>query len=194
MENKKNQKNKVKIHNTNVVSRMTLEELGERHNALARYIGVPCIVEPTEIIDGAARYDGGILRCKDYMCCRIDLRPFKGHFKKIRFRAVSNGGGIVFGFIKDKDGKVECMAGGDEPGVGTVVLPLTAESAALFATVPAKNGRPLWKNISAELLCDGIVAEVNDALNYLLGKVRELESRVDGATLVKQSEINLSIA
>ncbi|MBR5892512.1 MAG: hypothetical protein IKZ37_02585 [Bacteroidaceae bacterium] len=194
MENKKNPKNKKKIHNTNVVSKVTLENLCERHNALARYIGVPCIVEPSEVINGAAKYDGSILPCKEYMCCRIDLRPFKGHFKSISFRAVSNGSDIVFGFIKSKDGKVESVAGSDISGSGTVVLPLSEESAALFATVPAKNGRPLWRDITAKLLCDGMVVEVNDALNYLLGKVRELESKVDNEILFKKTEISLSIA
>ena len=59
--------------------------------------------------------------------------------------------------------------------------------------MPAKNGRPLWKNITAELLCDGVISKVNDALNYLLDKLLELESKVSEETTFKQAVINLSI-
>lgn len=194
MENRKKQKHDNKEHNnSNVVDKMTLKVLYDKHNALARYIGIPCVVEPSEVMDGAAMADGSIARSKEYMSYRIDLRPFKGHFKKIRFRAASNGADIVFGFIKGKSGKIECVAGSDITDSGSIILPLSEESASLVATIPANNGCPLWKNISAELLCDGVISEVNDALNYLLGKLQELERKMDETCAFQQTEINLSL-
>lgn len=180
-------------NNTNVVNNVTLEILNDKHNALACYLGIPCVIESSEIFNGAAKADGSIAHSKEYMCYRVDMKPFKGHFKKIRFRAASNGADIVFGFIKDKNGKVECVAGSDTADSGNIVLPLTKESGTLIATMPAKNGRPLWKNITAELLCDGVISKVNDALNYLLDKLLELESKVSEETTFKQAVINLSI-
>ena len=194
MENRKKQKHGNKEHsNSNVVDNMTLKVLYNKHNALARYIGVPCVVVPSEVMDGAAMADGSIARSNEYMSYRIDLRPFKGHFRKIRFRAASNGADIVFGFVKDKSGKIECAAGSDTTDSRNIILPLSEESASLIATIPANNGNPLWKNISAELLCDGLISEVNDALNYLSGKLQELERKMDESCAFKQAEINLSI-
>lgn len=193
MRQKKTKHNNNDHNNTNVVNKVTLEILNDKHNALACYLGIPCVVEPSEIFNGAAKADGSIAHSKEYMCYRVDMKPFKGHFKKIRFRAASNGADIVFGFIKDKNGKVECVAGSDTADSGNIVLPLTKESGTLIATMPAKNGRPLWKNITAELLCDGVISKVNDALNYLLDKLLELESKVSEETTFKQAVINLSI-
>ena len=193
MKKKKTKHNDNDRNNTNVVNKVTLEILNEKHNALACYLGIPCVIEPSEIFNGAAKADGSIAHSKEYMCYRVDMKPFKGHFKKIRFRAASNGADIVFGFIKDKNGKVECVAGSDTADSGNIVLPLTKESGTLIATMPAKNGRPLWKNITAELLCDGVISKVNDALNYLLDKLLELESKVSEETSFKQAVINLSI-
>ncbi len=193
MKQKKTKHNDNDHNNTNVVNKVTLEILNDKHNALACYLGIPCVIEPSEIFNGAAKADGSIAHSKEYMCYRVDMKPFKGHFKKIRFRAASNGADIVFGFIKDKNGKVECVAGSDTADSGNIVLPLTKESGTLIATMPAKNGRPLWKNITAELLCDGVISKVNDALNYLLDKLLELESKVSEETTFKQAVINLSI-
>ena len=193
MRQKKTKHNNNDYNNTNVVNKVTVEILNDKHNALACYLGIPCVVEPSEIFNGAAKADGSIAHSKEYMCYRVDMKPFKGHFKKIRFRAASNGADIVFGFIKDKNGKVECVAGSDTADSGNIVLPLTKESGTLIATMPAKNGRPLWKNITAELLCDGVISKVNDALNYLLDKLLELESKVSEETTFKQAVINLSI-
>ena len=193
MKQKKTKHNNNDHNNTNVVNKVTLEILNDKHNALACYLGIPCVIEPSEIFNGAAKADGSIAHSKEYMCYRVDMKPFKGHFKKIRFRAASNGADIVFGFIKDKNGKVECVAGSDTADSVNIVLPLTKESGTLIATMPAKNGRPLWKNITAELLCDGVISKVNDALNYLLEKLLELESKVSEETTFKQAVINLSI-
>ena len=111
MRQKKTKHNNNDYNNTNVVNKVTVEILNDKHNALACYLGIHCVVEPSEIFNGAAKADGSIAHSKEYMCYRVDMKPFKGHFKKIRFRAASNGADIVFGFIKDKNGKVEYVAG-----------------------------------------------------------------------------------
>lgn len=193
----KNNKNKKTGENgfmcTNVIDKPTLEILNEKHNALARYIGIPCVVKPAAIVCGAAMDDGSVAHSSGYMCYRIDLRPFKGAFGKIRFRATSNGKDIVFGILMNNQGEVESIAKGDKEGVATVILPLTGNSEVLFATIPAKNGKPVWKDITVELLCNGIISEVNDALNSLLERIVKLERCIGGLVSCKASSVNLAL-
>ena len=163
-----------------LVQKVTLEILSERHNALARYIGIPCIVEAAKVLKGAVMTDGCVLRSKEYACYRVDLEPFKGEFDKVRFRAVTNGRNVAFAMLVDDDGNAELIARNDKPAEGTVIMPLTAKSKTLFATMPVKNGKPAWKNPTVELLSNGgVIAEVNEALNTLLGKIEALEERLE---------------
>ena len=92
---------------SNLVDKLSLEVLSERHNALARYIGIPCVVEADSVFKGAAMADGTIGQPKGYACYRVDLGHFKGDFSRVRFRAVGDGKNVAFGFLVDKDGKVE---------------------------------------------------------------------------------------
>ena len=166
------------VQETNLVKKVTLEILNKRHNALARYLGIPCVVHATEVFNGAVKADATVVRSKEYACYRVDLSPFKGEFDRIRFRATSNGGDVVFGMLTDKDGNLDYIAKADKPGEATINIPLSAESKTLFATMPLKNGKPAWANITVELLSnDGLIANVNDALNTLLGRIQALEAR-----------------
>lgn len=163
-----------------LVQKVTLEILSERHNALARYIGIPCIVEAAKVLKGAVMTDGCVLRSKEYACYCVDLEPFKGEFDKVRFRAVTNGNDVAFAMLVDDDGNAELIARNDKPAEGTVIMPLTAKSKTLFATMPVKKGKSVWKNPTVELLSNGgVIAEVNEALNTLLGKIEALEERLE---------------
>lgn len=163
-----------------LVKEVTLKILSERHNALARYIGVPCVIEASKVLEGAVMTDGCVVQSKEYACYRVDLEPFKGEFDKIRFRAVTNGKNVAFAMLVDDGGNVELIARNDKPAEGTVVMPLTARSRTLFATMPVKKGKPAWKNPTVELLSNGgVIAEVNEALTTLLGKIEALEERLE---------------
>lgn len=171
--------NATKKETGTLVKKVTLEILSDRHNALARYIGVPCVVETAKVLKGAVMTDGCVVRSKEYACYRVDLEPFKGEFDKIRFRAVTNGNDVAFAMLVDDDGNAELIARNDKPAAGTVIMPLTAKSKTLFATMPVKKGKPVWKNPTVELLSNrGVIAEVNEALNTLLGKIETLENRL----------------
>ena len=180
---------------SNLVKKMTLEVLNERHNALARYMGIPCVVEATELLNGAVMSDGSVGCSKDFACYRVDLKPFKGDFSRIRFRAASNGKDVVLGHLVDKNGNIEAVATTDKSGIAQVTLPLSNVSNTLFATMPAKNGKPKWKNITVELLCDGgVIGEVNTALNTLLGMIRKLEKRVEEIADRNVPQVEIALA
>lgn len=166
---------------SNLIKKLTLEVLNEKHNALARYIGIPCVVDASAIIDGAATADGKIKMSKRYVCYRVDLQPFKGDFSNVRFRAAADGEDVVFGYVVDVDGKVEYISSAVEPVVTTTTLPLTRKSKTLYATMPARNGKPEWTDVKVELFNDGLITEINGALNNLQARICELERRVEAA-------------
>ena len=178
---------------SNLVDKLSLEVLSERHNALARYIGIPCVVEADSVFKGAAMADGTIGQPKGYACYRVDLGHFKGDFSRVRFRAVGDGKNGAFGFLVDKDGKVEYVAKADCRQAGRVSVPLTADTRTLYATIPTKKGKPAWKDIQVELLCDGIIANINEALNCLLGKIQSLESRFESMESLKSPAVNVCV-
>ena len=178
---------------SNLVDKISLKVLTERHNALARYIGIPCVVNANAVLKGAAMADGTIVPVKGYACYRVDLAPFKGNFSRVRFRAVGDGKGVAFGFLVDKDGKVEYVAKTDSRHEGRVSMPLTPDTRTLYATMPTKKGKPAWEDIKVELLCDGIIGNINEALNCLLGKIQALESRLESLVASKTPEVNVCV-
>lgn len=192
MKNKKNENgvNKSAVK-SNLVKKLTLEVLNERHNALARYIGIPCVVEASEILNGAVMVNGSVVPSKEFACYRVDLGCFKGDFDQVRFRATSNGKDVAFAMLLGGDETLDYIAASKEAVTKTITIPLTPKSTTLFVTMPAKNGKPKWKNPKVELLSKGgILSQVNDALNTLLGKIQALEKRVEES----QSNINISLS
>lgn len=197
MKNKKNENgvNKSAVK-SNLVKKLTLEVLNERHNALARYIGIPCVVEASEVLNGAAvMVNGSVVPSKEFACYRVDLSCFKGDFDQVRFRATSNGKDVAFAMLLGGDDTLDYIAASKEAVTKTITIPLTPKSTTLFVTMPAKNGKPKWKNPKVELLCKGggIIAQVNDALNTLLGKIQDLERRFEESLLNKLSEVKISV-
>lgn len=179
---------------TNLVKKVTLEILNKRHNALARYLGIPCEVEATEVFNGAVMTDATVMHSKEYACYRVDLTPFKGEFDRIRFRATSDGENVAFGMLVDKGGDLEFIAKADKPGEAKINIPLSANSKTLYATMPLKNGKPAWKNVSVELLTNGgVIANVSDALCTLLGRIQDLEKRIEELVPICQTEVEICV-
>lgn len=182
------------VQESNLVNKVTLEILNKRHNALARYLGIPCTVPATEVLNGAVMANGAVMHSNDYACYRVDLAPFKGEFDRIRFRATANGDDVVFGMLVDKDGNLESIAKADKPGEATINMPLSTKSKTLFATMPLKKGKPAWKNVTVELLTNGgVIANVNDALNAMLGRIKALEARFQQLLPSYDTEVEISL-
>ena len=165
---------------SNLVKELTVEVVNERHNALARYIGIPCVVDADAVIEACApSTEGRMKETELYACYRVNLQPFKGDFNKVSFRAVTDGDDVAFGCIIDKNGNVECVAQAGEPATSTVSLPLTGNSKYLFAAMPAYKGKPQWKNVKVELYNDGLITEIDGALKKLQARIYHLERRLE---------------
>ena len=179
---------------TCLVKSVTLEILNKRHNALARYLGIPCTVPATEVFYGAVMADATVVYSKEYACYRVDLSPFKGEFDRIRFSATADGKDVVFGMLLDKDGDLEYIAKADNYGEAKINIPLSAKSKTLFATMPLKNGKPAWKDVAVELLTNnGVIANVNDALCTLLGRIQALEQRIQELVPTCKTEVEICL-
>ena len=186
--------NATSIAETNLFKKVTLEVLNEKHNALARYIGIPCVVEASAVLDSAVCDNVRAGNGGNYLCYRVDLRHFKGEFAKVCFRAATDCNYMALGYIVDKNGRVECAAQAKKSGSAVVTMPLTANSDALFASVPAKNGKPKWRNIAVELLGNGgVIQKVNDALNTLLGRIEALENRLEDFSSPCETEVKINL-
>lgn len=182
------------VQESNLVNKVTLEILNKRHNALARYLGIPCTVPATEVLNGAVMANATVVHSNDYACYRVDLAPFKGEFNRIRFRATANGDDVVFGMLVDKDGDMESIAKADKPGEAIINMPLSTKSKTLFATMPLKKGKPAWKNVTVELLTNrGVIANVNNALNTMLARIKALEARFQQLLPSYDTEVEINL-
>lgn len=192
--NKKTKPSNNDVQESNLVKKVTLEILNKRHNALARYLGIPCTVPATEGLDGAVMANATVVCSKEYACYRVDLEPFKGEFDRIRFRATADGKDVVYGMLVDKHGNLESIAKADTPGEATINMPLSAKSKTLFATMPLKNGKPAWENVTVELLTNnGVIANVNEALCTLLGRIQALEQRIQKLVPTCPTQVEISL-
>ena len=107
------------------------------------------------------------------------LKIIKGCFSQVRFCAASNGSDVVFGYILDEDGRVESVASdASSPVVDLSVLPLTPNSKTLVAAMPLIDGKPEWDDAQVEFLTDGVISQVNNALNSIMDKLYTLEELV----------------
>ena len=89
---------------------------------------------------------------------------------------------------------MESIAKADKPGEATINMPLSAKSKTLFATMPFKNGKPAWENVTVELLTNnGVIANVNEALCTLLGRIQELEQRIQELVPTCKTEVEICL-
>lgn len=163
------------LHSKNETSESTLNELCRRHNALARYVGVPFVIEPKKITRYPAVLEEHGAICSGFGGYRIQLSPFRGGFCSVRFRGMGNGNDVVCGYVIDKDGYIESFARMPCSSDGWTELPLTSKSHALFASVPLRHGKPVWKNIAVELLCDSMRTGIENVVTKLSDRITALE-------------------
>lgn len=129
----------------------TIKRLLQRRNALARYVGRPCVLSPDRIRPYPAILHEYGMRSKGFGGYRIQLAPFNGIFKEVKFRGKGNGNDVVSGYIIDKQGGIESFALSPDTPDGYTTLPLTPNSLALYASVPMEGKRAVWENITVEL-------------------------------------------
>ena len=154
--------------------RTIVDSLCKRHNALARYVGVPCTIEPQRITRYPAILEEHGAYCRGFGGYRIPLATFRDEFNKIRFRGMGNGKQVVCGYVIDKNGYVESfvrMPGED----GWAILPITPDSHALFASVPLVKGKPAWDDIHVQLYGDSLTNEMGEAITARAERVTALE-------------------
>ncbi|MBR5593573.1 MAG: hypothetical protein IKW46_05805 [Bacteroidaceae bacterium] len=149
-----------------------LRELSERINLLAMFVGVPHEVQ----LDGnltlyPARRGGNRKLSKEAVSYMVDLKPYREIFSEVRFKATNrftDDREIVRGIIIDEQGNVECSSNNQMNTSNLWTrLPITANSAFLIASVPLKDGKPVWIPEKVEFMTKGLaqeVAEITDRL------------------------------
>lgn len=159
----------------NAAEELTLELLALRHDALARYVGVPCYVDPDVVTNNPAIIDEQGIMCDGYAGYEVALPPFVGDFNEVVFSAASNGDNVVCGYIVDKDGKVEAVVKCNATDGAMVKLPLTSNSCKLYATMPNKDGKPASENIIIKFYADGLHTDYQRMFTEILSRVIKLE-------------------
>lgn len=160
---------------SNVVEKLTLELLAERHNALARYIGVPCYIEPDAVTGFPAVPGKQGKKCDGYAGYSATLVPFAGDFDEVVFTAQGNGDDVVCGYVVDKDGKIESVAETPIVEGALVRLPLTPNSHKLYASIPVNDGKPLDDDITIKLFSGGMINQYHHLMTEILSRVAKLE-------------------
>lgn len=164
---------------SNFKNKLTLEILAESHNALARYIGIPCVLDYPVITNTAAIPSEQGSVCEGFGGYRIPLASFKGDFSEIKFRGAGNNDNVVCGYIVDKEGNIETVAEVANDDDGSCVLPVTPNSRTLYASVPFQDGKPVWENIDVELQNQGLYSKFTDAILHILERIIQLEAEVE---------------
>ena len=151
-----------------------LNDLSERINMLAMFVGVPHTVQ----LDGnltlyPARKNGKRKLSKEAVSYMVDLTPYRKIFSEVRFKAMNRFADdreIVRGTIIDEQGNVECSSDNQMNTSNLWTrLPITGESRFLIASVPLKDGKPAWLPEYVEFMTKGLaqeVAEITDRLYH----------------------------
>ena len=149
-----------------------LNDLSERINLLAMFVGVPHEVQ----LDGnltlyPARKNGKRKLSQEAVSYMVDLTPYRAIFSEVRFKAMNrftDDREIVRGIIIDEQGNVECSSD-NQINISNqwTRLPITGNSTFLIASVPLKDGKPAWVPQHVEFMTKGLaqeVAEITDRL------------------------------
>lgn len=162
-------------------SNVTIDDVCEKHNALARYVGIPFFVSPEKITRYPAVLEEYGVLCRGFGGYRIPLARFKGEFKEISFRGMGNGKQVVCGYVVDSDGYIESYVSMPADSDGWATLPLTPRSHALYASVPLRKGKPAWTDIKVELIYDSMRTEIVNAFGKVLDRITAIEERMPKA-------------
>lgn len=160
---------------SNVVEKLTLELLAERHNALARYLGVPCYIEPDSVTSFPAIPGEQGKQCEGYAGYSATLVPFAGDFDEVVFTAQGNGNDVVCGYIVDKEGKIESVAETPIIERALVRLPLTPNSHKLYASMQVSDDKPVEEDITIKLFSGGMINQYHHLMTEILSRVMKLE-------------------
>ena len=160
---------------TNSNEKLTLELLSERHNALARYVGVPFYVNPDVVASHPASIDIQNRLFKDFAVYRVSLSAYVEDFDEVVFSAASHGKDIACGYIVDKDGNIESVAKHAKTDGAMVKLPLTQKSQMLVASVPNSDGKVAPDDIIVKLYSDGLLGDFKRVMSEILSRVMSLE-------------------
>lgn len=161
--------------NNNSTEELTLELLALRHDELARYVGVPCYIDPDAVTKAPAIVDGNGKLIKGFGGYNVSLAKYSEDFNEVVFSAASNGNDVVCGYIVDKEGKIETVAKSNATDGAMVKLPLTLKSHMLYATMPNKDGKAAPDDIIIKLYADGMRADYKRVFTEILSRVMKLE-------------------
>lgn len=154
-----------------------LKVLIERHNALARYVGVPYCIDPDVVASSPASFDKHGKLFADFPAYKVSLAPYVDDFNNVVFSASNNGKDTVCGYILDKDGNIESVAKAPVVDGAMLSLPLTPESHTLIASVPAIDGKPAPEDILIRLNSFGLHTDFKRVMTEILSRVMELEDK-----------------
>lgn len=146
----------------NYVEKELFDSLVRCHNALARYVGAPYSVLPDKATPYPATLGEYGSMVKGFAGYRLDLTPYVGKYKYVRFRGKGNGRNVICGCIIDKEGKAESFKAFPDAD-GWATLPLTEASIALHASVPVRKGKCWWKDVSVKLISNGSMCDKYDS-------------------------------
>ncbi len=149
-------------HVVNYVEKELFDSLVRCHNALARYVGAPYSVLPDKATPYPATLGEYGSMVKGFAGYRLDLTPYIGKYKYVRFRGKGNGRNVICGCIIDKEGRVESFKALPDTD-GWATLPLTEASIALHASVPVRKGKCWWKDVSVKLISNGSMCDKYDS-------------------------------
>lgn len=158
----------------NYVEKELFDSLVRCHNALARYVGAPYSVLPDKATPYPATLGEYGSMVKGFAGYRLDLTPYVGKYKYVRFRGKGNGRNVICGCIIDKEGKVESFKAFPDAD-GWATLPLTEASIALHASVPVRKGKCRWKDVSVKLISGGMYDKYDSVLKGLDDRLFAIE-------------------
>ena len=158
----------------NYVEKELFDSLVSCHNALARYVGAPYSVLPDKATPYPATLGEYGSMVKGFAGYRLDLTPYVGKYKYVRFRGKGNGKNVICGCIIDKEGRVESFKAFPDAD-GWATLPLTEASIALHASVPVRKGKCWWKDVSVKLISGGMYDKYDSALKGLDDRLFAIE-------------------
>lgn len=160
-----------------------LNDIRQHLSQIAMFVGMPYTVPLDGTLTLYPARKGNARKVSDEgVSYTVDLRPYREHFAAVRFMAkntFSNEDDIVRGIIVDDSGNVECTV---DNRMNTsnpwIRLPLSSKSCTLIATVPLKNGNPMWTPEKVEYLPQGLALDVADITEDLYMDILDICNEV----------------
>lgn len=179
-----NQETTTTVSNVDLSAPTIEEQLAAIHNRINRFamfVGIPHVLPLDGNLTLYPARKNGERKVSEYAVSYIvDLTPYRHIFSEVRFKAMTafcEDREIVRGIIVDEQGNVECAS---DNSFGTsnpwTRLPISEKSSYLVASVPLKDGNPLWVPTSVELLPKGLAQEVAAITDNLYHNIIDIEN------------------